>query len=324
MKQFCLYVVLLVFSTISVVSQEIRIEQDVDFDTTYIKTNYNDLVVALNVTDKSHDFSLNVNERLYSYEINNPLSLGLSVDYRWFGLGVSLPLNKSNLDGVKTESFGMRFGYYSRKWWFTNYYQYYKGYKRISSEELIGKYPNLNTKTYQMMLSYGFNYKKYSQVATLWQLDRQKKCQGSFIAGLNFIYNKIASEKDKEINQENVALKRMEGVTYGLKFGYVYTLVFGKKMHASLALTPGFAFNNYIVHAEGTRFKEDNKIHNYVDSFLGIGYNGDKLLYGCNLTLNSNSLEVSNFEITNTNIFIRFYLGYKFCLNGKRLNFLGL
>ncbi len=267
-----------------------------DFDTNYIETFRDKLIItavsalntnSISVTDKQGEdvvFSTNV-----------PLSFGLALDYKWLTAEYTSSFGASGDERFgKTEMRSLGFGITSRKIWFRNFYQKSSGYYVQNPEYFIPDfdpendlYPHradVSTSIYFASLNYGFNYKKFSNMASLWQLERQKKSAGSLTAGLAFSYSTFNADSvlipyalHASFESESI----LTGYYYtmiGANLGYLYTFAFGKKhkLFLSLALVPGLSYQTGKAFKEdGSSFGRQSGIGVHGEGRVIVGFNGD-------------------------------------------------
>lgn len=311
---------LLLTSILLILTLYVSSQDKAEYDTTYIKSFYDKFVVTFVALNRSNTITFYNDEKETTLKTNTPLNLGIGVDYKWFTAELSLPL-KDEIDNevVNTKGFGLKFGVTQRKWLFYNYYLRFKGYNNVDSEDREGKSPNFSTESYRLTATYGLNNKRYSNIATFWQLDRQRKSAGSLIFGANFSFDRLNFAKKSSIRPETEYghLNKMRGINYGVKLGYAYTFVFKNKLHISASVLPGLIFHNGRYYAEEKRYAVNNKINLLLDSFIGLGFNGDKVYYGINYLFNNNYAKFSNIDIEFQYSFLRLYYGIRLTLPKK-------
>lgn len=192
--------------------------------------------------------------------------------------------------------------------------------------------PDLHTRIYFANINYGFNYRKFSNMASLWQLERQKKSAGSFTAGLSFAYINYISDSslimpEWEVNfNEDALIKEFNLTVIGINGGYLHTFSMFKRrrLFISLALIPGLSYQ------AGKAFYESrdnptrkNMIGLQNEARLVLGYN-HKRWYTSLSTIGYlivNSFAKEN-AIDQNYAFFRFMVGYKFKVPESKSPFL--
>ena len=329
-------IVLLFF--ISLLSVELHASsQDTvpNFDTAYIKSYRDYLVVTLVSVYNANSVSINDNfGDDVSYGTDVPWSFGFAVDYKWLTLELTRSFNKEKyaetaLVATKVKSFG--FGLTGRKFWFRNFWKKYKGYYQQNPEYLnpgydpmLDEYPkrkDLETTIYFANLNYGFNYRRYSNTASLWQLEKQKKSAGSFTAGLSFGYIRYGADSSlikyewRDNFEEGALIKSYDLTLFGINGGYLHTFsMFRKKnLFLSLALIPGLSYQTgkAVVGDEEKEVKKEG-VGSQTELRFVLGFNHKKWYTSLsgNFYLISNNFAEKNTIFQNYS-FVRFVVGYK-------------
>ena len=220
-----------------------------DYDTTYIKSYRDKFVVSLVNTANTGSISIssNTSPRTLDYSTNLANNWGVGIDYKWFTFEYTTYIpGLSSSDPTKgvTDHFNLGFGITGRKWWFRNFIARYDGYYIGNPAEVdstwlpTDPYPtrkDLGSFTYLASINRGFNYRRYSHNAFLWQLERQKRSQGSWVAGATFWYNRVYADSSlvpafiaREFS-ESTAFNRVDRFIWAVNGGYSYTLSLWKK-----------------------------------------------------------------------------------------------
>lgn len=170
----------------------------------------NFIVTLVNETKYSR---INVNYNTYSntyslnYKTNDLNTWGIGLDYKWltFEYTRKMPWYTPDPTMGDVENNGLGFGLTLRKFSFRFFFEKYKGYYLENTDAWIPKAnpdapeyyyirPDISTRMYYTKLNYVFNHKKFSNNASMWQLERQQKKAGSFVAGLTYIYNTFQAD----------------------------------------------------------------------------------------------------------------------------------
>ncbi len=313
-----------------------KAQKKLGYDSTYISKYPNQLCITLVGSKSTSGIDvLNQNGpwKTISYLTNTTRSWGVGIDYKWItfelthNLGFLFPHDESK--GKSTYN-SLNFGLTKQKWWLKTYIRHYKGMYWSNVEDLFPKYYSLfkdipvrndleNTIVY-LGLNYSFNHKKYSHMASLWQLDTQKKSAGSFILGASLVA--YGMKADSSIlpgvfqNQFGVDATVKESVASNFIFslGYVHTFVYRKKFFLHLSAIPGFAIQTNSSQLQNGDIKTyRSKLGIASEGTFSIGYNGPKYYVGfCSsshfFTGNLESGGVLDFNYS----YNRFFIGKRF------------
>jgi hypothetical protein len=313
-----------------------------NYDTNYVVSFRDDLVVTLvseyKVNELEVPTTINYPKHIV-YTTNNTFVFGFGLDYKWITFeyltqikGIDQDPNKG-----KSENSSIGFGLTMRKFWFRNFYEWNKGYHVANYKDF---YPELQTipyredittSIYYATINYGFNHYRFSNMASMWQLERQQKSAGSFTAGVTFAYTEMNADSslvsydfEQFVNDTIASIKRYRTRVYGINFGYLHTFALSKnkKWFVSLALIPGFSYQNITVNGEG-----EGESNSHVPGFQGearvsLGYNGDKWYYGIvyrayNITNNIHR----HYPTSQIYDYFRFYFGYRFTMPETKSKF---
>ena len=267
-----------------------------NYDTAYITSYRDKFVVSLVNTLNSGSLSItqkNTNQSL-DYATNLANNWGFGVDYKWFTFEYTtyIPgMSSSDPNKGVTDHFNLGFGITGRKWWFRNFVANYKGYY-VSNPTAVDTawvptepFPvrsDLGSVTYLASINRGFNYRRYSHNAFLWQLERQKKSQGSWVGGATFWYNRVYADSSlvpafltKEY-ADKANFNRVDRYIISVNGGYSYTLSIWKKGFISGLLVPGITMQRQTFKlTDGQKLDTDWGLGAMVEFRFGIGYNGD-------------------------------------------------
>ncbi len=314
------------------------------YDTSYIKSFRDYLVVTLVSSAVSNDVSVtDTAGQDVTFATNVPTSFGLAVDYKWFTAEYTSTFGRTgDSDKGNTTMQSIGFGLTGRKFWFRNFYQKTQGYYLENPQYF---YPEFNPSTdtypyrgdiratmYWASLNYGFNHKKFSNQAALWQLERQKKSAGSFTSGVTFSYasyqadSALIPEKYQRLFEKDEFFTNFDFGMIGANFGYLHTFALGKsrKFFISLALIPGVSYQQGKAYSTETKVaKLDGDVGFHAESRLVFGYNADTWY----TSLSSSGYAVTtSFDHANPFAqgygFVRIVFGLKFKLPETKSTFL--
>jgi hypothetical protein len=220
----------------------------------------------------------------------------LALDYKWFTIEYTSTFGAvADPARGQTKLNSLGFGLTGRKFWFRNFFQNTQGYYLQNPQYFFpdfnpstDSYPSradLQSFTYFANLNYGFNHRKFSNMAALWQLERQKKSAGSFTTGLTFAVASYTADSAlippayQELFPKSEFIEGFSLLLAGVNVGYLHTFAFGKtkKWFVSLALIPGVSYQKGLaVQADDTDSRTEEKIGLQGEARLVFGYNGDR------------------------------------------------
>ncbi|RKD92267.1 DUF4421 family protein [Mangrovibacterium diazotrophicum] len=218
------------------------------FDSNYIDSYYDDVVVRLYTADKGNHvyFSDRANNIGIRYRSNDSFKLGVGVNYKWFGLkvGADLPFSHSNPDIYgKSSSFGLQSYIIARPFILdvvalrtTGYYLTLHGKNANQFDaDASGVYHvnrGLKTSNLGVNFIYVLNSKRFSYKAAFNQTDLQKKSAGSLIWGCGLSSFKIEngeaiipSEFTEQYFKDWDGLMNFHSYSISGSLGYAYSLV---------------------------------------------------------------------------------------------------
>lgn len=297
------------------------------------------LTSVINTKSEGFDFTNSLAQTL-EYSTAPITGIGLGIDYKWLTFEYSKRLRSASDDGLygHTENFGIGFGFTMPKWYFRNFLEQYSGYHitnpdliRFGYLDSIGMYPyrsDIITTRYYASFNWVFNSDNYSNMASLWQLERQEKSAGSFVLGATFGRSVLWGDstfvpfKQRENFADIMDINYMTASTFTINTGYQYTFVLSnsKKWFLHLGLNPGLGLSSgTAVEQVNDRFIDyPTKLAFSNEGRFIVGYNGDKWYFGytainyLTVDASSNANPLSNFNNYN-----RLYLGYRFTLPKK-------
>lgn len=294
---------------------------------------------VLNTKSESFDFSNSIGQDL-EYSTADITGIGLGVDYKWLTFEFTRRLKSASDDGLygHTENFGIGFGFTMPKWYFRNFFEVYSGYHLTNPDfiafnylDSVGSYPyrpDITSTRYYATWNWVFNDENYSSLASLWQLERQERSGGSFVAGATYSTSIIQADSAfipsaQEENFTSVANWNQMGYqAFGLNAGYQYTYVFKRnvKWFIHLGLTPGlgFSWSGAYNQASGDFVDLPSRAVFLTEGRLIVGYNGDKWYFGySSIGYGTSAVGREINPISNFSSYNRFYVGYRFSLPEK-------
>ena len=271
------------------------------FDTNYIASHRNLLCVNLVNTLRDLDMTVtnpgNTAEQLV-YRTNNFQNWGLGASYKWLSVELStrVPfLSPRDKRKGTTRPFGLRFGVNGRKFWFNSFFQYYEGMYLNNPQGFDSQWfatnrnyplrPDIGNLTIYATGNYAFNHRRFSQNASLWQVEQQKRSAGTFIVGLSAGLYGIQADS-------SVVPQRLQGrfapsanvissgtFYFGINAGYLHTFVIKQRGFIHLGLIPsiGIQGRGYLL-SDSTQVSQGEGAATAEFRF-SMGYNG-RLYYG--------------------------------------------
>lgn len=303
------------------------------YDTAYIRSYRDDLVLSPVAAYQGNSIDLwRKDGGRLSFRTNTPVQVGLGLDYKWLGVEATFTLpgiSGSNADHGTTKASGIGFGYTGRRWWFRNFWRYCQGFyaadpQLVDPDWQEGEpYPyraDLESRTYMASLNRGFNPRRYSYNAAIWQMERQKKSAGSWTMGATFWYWRAESSSSL-IPPEELALYRAElGVRrvrrwlFSFTGGYAYTWVFGRHGFLNAMVVPGIgAQQQKLEGVNGAEAESGWALAGTLELRAGTGYVGDR--WYASFTANSyqSTGEVApEARLGSTFVNMRLALGWRF------------
>lgn len=285
-----------------------------------------------------------------SYEPNNRINFITSFDYRWLSLSLGL-FSFDGDDGAQkgsTQQFALRFSINSKRVWNSNFLQLYNGYYLSNPQEIpqwvpaqnsFPIRPDISTLTWFSNIYYCFSPSSFSYRAALWQLERQEKSAGSFLAGASYRFNWITSDESttmipaalySDYAEANRAVAVQQS-TLAFHAGYVHTFVARKYWYFTVFFMPGLAVENGF-------YKADDLIQRSFESELAAaaelrlvgGYNGDRFFCGMSgHSITYSGTRKADLWVNTSTSTARLFAGYRFqkvdrTKGPKLLRFVGL
>lgn len=332
--------ILWIGNSVAIDNDSLKTTKLLNYDTNYITSYYDWFHVTLVGVNKQSGITLsNIQaENDLTFSTNNPFGFGLAFDYEWFTFEYTKSFKAIELTDKKKgqgNASSMRFGLTGRKFRFETYYRISQGFSLETIEDFVPDwfekneyYPyfeDLNSFTFNLSLYYTFNYRKYSNTAALWQLDRQIKSAGSPVIGMITNLELITSEMPLTLNDTLLAgsnyldIKMAASAKLGLTGGYMHTFSIKKRFYIHGALLTGFLYNNeYLESHADIENKSNSSLGNSIYFRLTAGYNANRIYGGIFYVADSFSDDVfaDKFKTT-TYSYFRVYVGYRFYIHKK-------
>jgi len=274
------------------------------------------------------------NAQIVKYEPNTRVNFITSFDYRWISLSLGL-FSFQDASGKKkgeTDQFFLRFSFNGKKLWNTNFIQNYQGMylanpsiadSSWTSMQNFPQRPDINYLTLFSNLAYCFNGDKFSYRSALWQLERQKRSAGSFIAGVSYRLSLIDSDTTTTmiplgLYEAFQPINRAVSVrqsTFTFHAGYIHTFVSPyKPWFLTIYFLPGIAVESGFYRPEDLLVRSFRSRTAAATEFrLILGYNADRWFSGISV----HSLSFSGTR--NSDIWIDSNFGWIRIFGGIRL-----
>lgn len=266
-----------------------------DFDTTYIASYRDDLVLSPIMAHQSASVNLSRTDgNDLGLTTNTPVQYGLALDYKWLGVEYTATiagLSSIDSDRGATESRGLGFGYTGRKWWFRNMLRQSKGFHVDDPTAVVpdwnegDPYPyrgDMETVTYMATLNHGSNSRRYSHTAALWQMERQKRSAGSWVVGGTFWFTRTTVDSSlvplyqRELYEVPITVTSVRRWVVGVTGGYTYTLSLWGRGFANLMVVPGLgAQQQALGTSQGSSMNAGWSTALTAEVRVGAGYVGD-------------------------------------------------
>lgn len=308
----------------------------VPYDTHYVESFYDDflhLTLVGNLQSQNVEVSNSASNIGVSYMPNNAFRFGLGLDYRFLALEYTRSIGyidapDSNQGETKSTSF--KFGITGRRFLGSMLLQRYQGMYISNAEQLADAgaivedqvRPDILSELVFGSLNYFFNHRKYSAMASLWQIDRQKQSAGSFALGIMAMANHLKA--DRPLVPDTIAVRRdpedrlVENYNYvvGINTGYAHNFTWMKLFFFNVMLIPGINLQyGNSVSVSGVRNYYKSQVGYHGDVRVVAGYNGDRYYGGVHYSnyFTSNSL-ASDVRVNLYNTYLRVFIGRRFNL----------
>jgi hypothetical protein len=307
----------------------------VQVDTNYIAKYYDRLQVTLVGINKGY------NARIYSsaidktllYSSNTGSTFGFGLDYKFltFEYTKDIPglFQPDPRKGV-SDNFVLRFGLTGGKFVFTGLVQSYAGMYIKNPQDFIPNW-NVNVDGYphredigSVDLLFSLNYftkpERYSNMAGLWQIDRQLKSAGSFVYGLTWRLSALYADSTivpvtfrrslEPLDQFRIGASN----TLGVNIGYAHNFVFAKKFFVNFMLVPGLNLQNgNYVYDNGSTYRIKSEPGFHGDFRFVVGYNAEHNYAGIHFANYHLAHSIAEgISVGNNTTYLRFFVGHRF------------
>ncbi|MEO8734339.1 MAG: DUF4421 family protein, partial [Flavobacteriales bacterium] len=227
-----------------------------------------------------------------------------------------------------TSSHGFGLGYTGRRLWGRAFWDNAEGYYLNDPQRWIAGWtegdapivrPDISSNSYLLSLNYALSGKRrFSENAALFQMERQKKSAGTFVAGLSAWVSNVAADSSL-IDQALVdtfqlasGFKGVHRILIGGTIGYTHTFAFWKKGFIHFSFLPGATYaQQTITIPDGTELHGTGTAA-VVEMKLGAGFNGDRWYGAITTAYYYSSAQIAQKLSLGTNYgFVRFAIGIR-------------
>lgn len=305
-----------------------------DHDTTYIVSYRDDLTPSFVATTQASRIALRRKDGGHlTYATNTPAQYGLCIDYKWISVEATFTvpgLSRFDESTSPTEAQGIGFGFTGRRWWFRNFFRNTKGF-HITEPGLVDPgwqeghpYPfreDIRNFTYMASLNRGFNARRYSHNAAIWQIERQKRSAGSFTAGATFWYGRtgwegslVPVELQQAFETPTVNANTVERWIVTVTAGYAHTFSLWEHGFINAMVVPGVGSQHQRVRVtQGVDVASGWDLAATAELRIGAGYVGDRWYAALTAnTYRSTGGITADAEMATSFVSTRFAAGWRF------------
>lgn len=267
------------------------------YDTAYIKTYRQDLTVS--AVSSYRLASVAIADTLgheVTYWTNNATLYGAALDFKW--LSVEATFSVPALDAADpalgpTRSRSVAAGYTGRRLWIRGFWNRSEGFYPEQPRVLVEDWKegdanphrkDLEAETWMGSLNYALSRKRrFSQVAAITQMERQKRSTGTWVAGASFWLTRLSMDSTLVPVTGPLAfapearIVKARRILVGASIGYTHTFMFLRKGFLHLSLLTGAASSDQIRQLQGDAARPAEKGLSSLTEFkCGLGFNGDR------------------------------------------------
>lgn len=304
-----------------------------DHDTAWIISYRDDLCVSPVSTYQGSALEIERKDGgSLSYATNTPIQFGAALDYKWIGIEATFTIpGISQLDPSlgETKARGLGFGITGRKWWFRNFILESKGFYADDPELVDPDWSagdplpfrgDLENLTYMASVNHGFNARRYSQTAAIWQMERQKRSAGSWTVGASFWFSRtratgsLVPEFDRASYSEQVDVRSVRRWVISATGGYAHTFVLWHHGFINLMVVPGIGAQQQALDpVDGGERSTGWDAAATTEFRLGTGWVADRWYAAFTLNVYESSGEISDdLDLSSTVVNLRLAAGWRF------------
>lgn len=228
------------------------------------------------------------------FSTNSAEQYGLGLNFKWLSVEATfnipaLDAAEPGLGSTRSRSFGL--GFTGRRLWARGFWNRTTGYYLTAPERWVagwepGDAPvvrgDLSCRTLMLSVNYALSGRhRYSQNAALFQLERQKKSAGTFVAGLSAWVTRVGCDSSllspALVDTFRLAsgFRGIDRVLAGASIGYAHTFAFWHKGFLNLSLLPGLTYARQSILTPQGKITGTG-LAAVTELKAGLGYNGDR------------------------------------------------
>ncbi len=317
-----------------------------DYDTAYVLSYSSTLTLTALASYRTVDVDLEQpSGNTLTYSTNTPEQYGLGLDYKWLSVEASFTvpaLGATDPSLGESRSRGLGIGYTGRRLWARGFWNSTKGYYlNEPARWMAGWKPgdaqvtrgDLSSDTYMASLNWALSRKRrYSQNAALYQMERQKRSAGTFVAGFSAWRTVVAADSSLigpalvDTFQLASGFTTVRRTLIGASIGYMHTFSFWHKGFLNAAFLPGLAYAHQVIGLPDGTTLTGTGAGSLIEMKLGAGYNGDSWYTALTFSYYYSTTPIAdNLNLASNYTFGRFALGVRLgALRSKALHKVGL
>jgi hypothetical protein len=230
------------------------------------------------------------------FNTNNAALYGAAIDLKWLSLEATFSLPALDAADPKlgtTTSRGLGAGYTGRRLWIRAFWNRSTGFYPEQPAGIVqgwrpgDPYPtrtDLSTTTWMASANYALSRKRrFSQVAAISQMERQKRSAGTWVAGASFWHTRLVADSSLVPTTDSVAFlpaAHVQGarrMVIGATIGYTHTFVFWHKGFIHASVLTGAASRDQLLQLDGRNERIGSQgASSLTELKVGAGYNGDR------------------------------------------------
>jgi hypothetical protein len=309
------------------------------YDSNYVESYYHFLHVTLVAVNQNHRTSISSPDPNVTVSVrpNTMTTYGFGLDYKFLTIELTRAIDaisKPEPSKGESKSYSFRLGYTGRRILGSALIQSHSGMYISNPDEFMPnwnvqtqgypKRPDIKSTVLFGSLNYFFNHTRYSTMASLWQIDRQKKSAGSWVAGITASLSSIKGDTalipplPPSITSETGRLVSGTNYLTGINFGYCHNFIY-RKIFFNINLIPGIniQFGEYQTDNLTTKTAQTN-VGLHGDFRATTGYNGERYYWGAYYSNYLIHNPISEFiELNQFNSYFRLFIGRRFDLRKK-------
>lgn len=230
------------------------------------------------------------------FNTNNATQYGAAIDLKW--LSAEATFSVPALDAAdptlgSTTSKGFGAGFTGRRLWVRAFWSRSTGFYPEQPAAIVqgwipsDPYPtraDLSSTTWMASANYALSRKRrFSQVAAISQMERQKRSAGTWVAGASFWHTTLAADSSMVPTTDSVAflpvahVQAARRMVIGATIGYTHTFVFWHTGFIHASLLTGAATRDQLFQLDGRNERIGSKgASSLTELKVGAGYNGDR------------------------------------------------